>query len=501
MLLRPYSHTVSEDTEDRLLREIADKGGIGVAAFGVERALSIAFSVFVTAVFGAAVYGYLSVFRRARTVLEELLTGLTSGHSRTIPRWGEAGQRSILFASLVLVAGLALSLGVAIVAFSGQILTHTLFAPRHRTTLVVFAVGLLPTIGLSYAASALRAYRQIRLSVFVSRVLYPGAVIVGAGGAAVVGARGATGVWFGVVAALVVAATGVLWTLTRRVPLAVTVEKPAAVRDFLTYVAGTSMVGLLGASQRQVVFVLMAILLSPVSAGLFSFSLLVAAIVRWPLKGINRALSAIVSELHGDGDSAAIGRLYRRTSRVAAFGAVPIVVGILPYYRPLLQTVSSEYETGLVVLPLAMIGQFAAVAAGSNGLVLLMTDNERPTAALHAVHAVVVLPVLIALTHWYGIVGLGVAYTFSLFFNNATELLLLRRLEGFQLLTPGHWALAGLCCGGVVVGLLLVSRVPVVASFPVVAALAVGVAVFAYHVVLSSADRRAVDVMLRRDRA
>ena len=146
-----------------MLREIADKGGIGVAAFGVERALSIAFSVFVTAVFGVAVYGYLSVFRRARPVLEELLTGLTSGHSRTIPRWGEAGQRSILFASLVLVGGLALSLGVAIVAFSGQILTHTPFAPRHRTTLVVFAVGLLPTIGLSYAASALGAYRQIRL--------------------------------------------------------------------------------------------------------------------------------------------------------------------------------------------------------------------------------------------------------------------------------------------------------------------------------------------------
>ncbi len=491
---------MADDAEDRLLREIADKGGVSVAAFGVERALSLAFSVGATAAFGAAVYGYLSVFRRARTVLEELLTGLTSGHSRTIPRWETAGQRSVLFASLLLVVGFALSLGVGVVALSGRIPAHTLFAPRHRTALILFAVGLVPTVCLSYAASALRAYRQVRRSVFVSRVVRPGAVVVGVGAAAAAGAGGLTAVWLAVVAALTAAAVAVMATLPRLVPLAATLDRPAAVRDFLAYAASTSLVGLLGASQRQAAFLLTAVALSPVSAGLFSLSLLVAGVVRWPLKGINRALSAVVAELHGGGESAAVGRLYRRTSRVAAFTALPIAVVVTPHYRPLLRAVSPAYEAGLVVLPLAVAGQFLAVVAGSNGLVLLMTDNERPTAALHAVHAAVVLPVMVALTRWHGVVGLGAAYAFSLCFNNVTELLLLRRLEGIRLLTAGHAALAGLCCAGVLVGLLLVGRTPVAVSVPAVTALAVGIAVFAHRVVLSPADRRAVRVMLRPDR-
>jgi len=288
--------------------------------------------------------------------------------------------------------------------------------------------------------------------------------------------------------------------LARQIPLAATVDQPAAVRDFLEYVAGTSLVGLLGASQRQIVFVLMAVVLSPVSAGLFSLSLLVASTVRWPLKGVNRALSAVVSDLYADDTSAAIGRLYRRTSRVAAFAAIPIVVVVTPHYRPLLLAISPVYEVGLIVLPLAIAGQFVAVVAGSNGLVLLMTDNERLTAALHAVHVIVVLPVMIAFARWYGVAGLGAAYAFSLCFNNATELLLLRRLEGIRLLTAGHLALAGLCCGGVLVGLLLVGRTPVTVSVPTSIVLAVGVTALAYRVVLSPVDRRAVGVMFRPDR-
>ena len=129
-----------------------------------------------------------------------------------------------------------------------------------------------------------------------------------------------------------------------------------------------------------------------------------------------------------------------------------------------------------------------------------MTDNERLTAALHAAHVIVVLPVMIVFARWYGVVGLGAAYAFSLCFNNVTELLLLRRLERIRLLTAGHLALAGLCCGGVLVGLLLVGRTSIVVSLPASVVLAVGIAALAYRVVLSPVDRRAVGAMLRPDR-
>ena len=487
------------DDEERLLQEIADKGGAGVVAFGVERALSLAFPLVVTAGAGAAVYGYLSVLRRMRTVLDEMLTGLSSGHSRTIPRYDESGQRSVLFASLVLVVGTGLGLGTAVVALRGQIVSHSLFERRHLLTLTVFAAGLVPTVLLAYAASVFRAYRRVRRSVLVSRVARPGAVLLAATVAVGAGATGATGVWLSVVTGLmavaVVALAAVAWTT----PLGLDSVRTAPVGDFLTYVAGTSLVGLLGAGQRQVVFVLMAVTLSPVGAGLFSLSLLVAGVIRWPLKGINRALSAIAAELYDDEEMAAVGRLYRRTSRVAAFLTVPVVVMTVSHARDILTAFSAAYSTGGLVLALAVAGQFVAVLAGSNGLLLLMTDNERPTAALQALHVVVVLPVMLVLARRYGVVGLGAAYAFSLLFNNATELWLLRQLEGVRPFTREHWLIAGLCALATLCGSAVAATTPLLVSLPSTVVLTVGVTALLYRRLLTDTDRQMVAVMFTRE--
>jgi O-antigen/teichoic acid export membrane protein len=488
------------DDEARLLREIADKGGVSIVAFSAERLLALSFSFVVTAGLGATVYGYLSVLRRTRAILDEVLTGLASGHSRTIPRYGDPGQRSVLFASLLLVVGLGGTLGAAVTALRRPIVARTLFEPRHLTLVTAFGAGLVPTVVIIYTASAFRAYRKVRRSVFVSRLARPGAVLLGTAAAITAGATGPTGVWLTVVAALTALAAVTLGALARETPMAPRLDRPDAIRDFLTYVGSTSLVGLLGASQRQVVFVLMAAVLSPVGAGVFSLSLLIGGIVRWPLKGVNRALSAIAAELHDDGETRAIGRLYRQTSRVAAFLTIPVIAVVVPHAEWILTAFSGLYGPGAPVLILAVAGQFLAVLAGSNGLLLLMTDNERPTALLHAVHAAVVLPVMVVLAWRHGVVGLGVAYGFSLAFNNATELWLLRYLEGVWPFTREHWLLAGCSVLVALAGSAVAAATPAVVSIPLSAVAGVCVAASAYRWLLPDADCRVVDVMLRRER-
>lgn len=486
--------------EERLLREVADKGGISIVAFGVERVLALSFSFAVTAGLGAAVYGYLSVLRRTRAILDEVLTGLASGHSRTIPRYDKSGQQSVLFASLLLVIGLGGALGAAVTVLRRPIIARTLFNPRHITLMIVFAAGLIPTVIIIYTASAFRAYRKVRRSVFVSRIARPGAVLFGAVVAIGVGVTGSTGVWLAIVATLTVVAAATFGALVWESPISAKLNRTDAIRDFLTYVGGTSLVGLLGASQRQVVFVLMAVVLSPVGAGVFSLSLLIGGIIRWPLKGFNRALSAITAELHDDGEMRAIGRLYRQTSRVAAFLTIPVIAVIVPHAELILTAFSEAYSLGTSVLILAIAGQFLAVLAGSNGLLLLMTDNERPTAVLHAVHAVIVLPVMIVLARHYGVVGLGVAYGFSLAFNNVTELWLLRYLEGVWPFTREHWLLAACSVLVAFSGSAVAAATPAAVSIPFSAATGTCVAASAYRWLLPDTDCRVVDVMLRRDR-
>ena len=132
------------------------------------------------------------------------------------------------------------------------------------------------------------------------------------------------------------------------------------------------------------------------------------------------------------------------------------------------------------MLILAVAGQFFAVLAGSNGLLLLMTDNERPTAVLHAVHAVIVLPVMIVLARRHGVVGLGVAYWFFLAFNNVTELWLLGYLEGVWPFTREHWLLAACSVLVALSGSAIAAATPAAVSIPFSVAAGTCVAVIAY---------------------
>lgn len=485
-----YGRSVSDaDETDRLVAEILDGSAIGVAAFGVERALVVGFSLLVTTTLGPAAYGYLSVFTRARTILEELLTGIVSGHSRTLPRYERPGQRSVLLVSLAfLVLGWAV-FAAAVVGFRRDIVAVTLLEPQHTSALVAFAAGVLPTLLLLYAASVFRAYRRIRQSVVTSRVVRPAATVASVGLAVGVGATRITSVWSAVVVGSAAAAVVVSVVLWRDTPVSDDGSNRTAARDYATYVAGTSAVAVLGAAQRQVVFLLMAVVLSPVAAGVFSLSALLAAIVRWPLKATNRAVSALVAELSDDGDD--IEGVYRRTSRLAAFGAAPIVIAVIPFSRELLAVFADSYAGGAAVLAAAVAGQYVATLLGSNGLFLLMTDNERLTALLHAVHVAVVLPVMVVAVLRYGLLGLGGAYSFSLVFNNATESWLLYRLEGVRPFTTGHWILVATVVGATAIGLLVANLLPLVWSALVVAMTTVGATALGYWIALDDRDRRA----------
>lgn len=104
------------------------------------------------------------------------------------------------------------------------------------------------------------------------------------------------------------------------------------------------------------------------------------------------------------------------------------------------------------MLVAAVVGQYVATLFGSNGLVLLTTDNERRTSLLHAAFAIVVFPstIVAVLRHW--LPDLGGAYLFPLVFNDVTESWLPYRLEDVRPFTIGHWLLVVVVTDGTVVG-------------------------------------------------
>lgn len=87
---------MSASDDDELLAEIVEKSSVGVAAFTGERALLAGFAYLVTTGFGAAAYGFISVFVRGEAISRNLVAGLGDGYSRTLPRAPLSTQRTLL---------------------------------------------------------------------------------------------------------------------------------------------------------------------------------------------------------------------------------------------------------------------------------------------------------------------------------------------------------------------------------------------------------------------
>ena len=488
-----------EATEDDLLAEVIEKASVGVSGFGADRGLFILFSFVVTALSGAAVYGFLSVLVRGETMAKNLVAGIGDGYTRTVPQLDASARQSVVAAGYFGVVVVWALVAMALIHFQETIIAETLLEPRHRQVVAVFAFGLLPFLLLHNARNAFRAVRAIRMATLVSQLFRPAALLTGAvvGTLVIANRDPVTVLWTSVVVVTAVGAIVASALVVGR--FGVTFRRQtAAFRRFVRYVFVASGVATLELVQRRAVFVVMAVFLEPVAAGLFSLSVVFGQLVRWPLAGVNTVFPPIVAQVYDSNRQTRLRTLYERTARLATVAATPVVLVLVPYRVELLALFSPLYTETAIVLSFAVLGQYLATAAGSVGLVLLMTDNELASLGLQLLNVAVAVPVLVVLTVRAGVVGLGAAYLIAIAFNNTTECLLLYHREG---VTPvSRRQLLAFGTGVVAVGLTTAatSRVSVVVSVGVVALAILGYLALAWGRLLSEADRRAVTTALGR---
>ncbi|WP_299269703.1 lipopolysaccharide biosynthesis protein [Halorientalis sp.] len=494
------SGTTREDTrdsEDDLLVEVVEKASVGVVAFGVERALLVAFSFVVTALSGAVVYGYLSVFVRGETIVKNLVAGIGDGYSRTMARADPSARKSVVTAGLVGIFVTWAVLAGAIVWFRDPLIQLTLLEPRHRSTLLLYALGLLPFVLLRNARDVFRAVRAIRTATLVSHVFRPAALLLGAlVGTLVLAADDAVAtLWTSVVGATFVGGTVATVLVVRRTGVTLARHR-ALLGAFFRYVVTASGVAILELVQRRAVFVVMAVVLGPVEAGLFSLSVVFGQLVRWPLSGVNTILPPIAARLYDAGRASSLEGLYQRTARLATVAATPVVLLLVPYHRELLTLFSPAYADAAVVLLLVVIGQYLATTFGSVGLVLLMTDNERASLALQVLNAAVALPTILVLTVRFGVVGLGVSYLVAVLFNNATECCLLYVREGFVPFTRTELLSVGVGFTGLAVAAVATTRLATLPGLVVTGAVVIGYLWVIWTAILSDADKAVITAAL-----
>ena len=493
------------------LERVAHGAVVSVPSVLLEQGLALAFTAALTNGFSAAAYGVFVVARRFQAFLLSLSMGVRGGVSRFLPNADSATERD-----LVATFGTALQVGVAAVfglvlylaAPAVVSLAPGVAADAGAATFVrylrVFALGLPAVVWFFAVVTILRGLEEVVALNVLQRVAFPIAqlavavlavvlferlVVVAVGVVLLSGLAGLAG------AAWLVRARGVRPRL--RGPEASTVR-----RRYVRFVAPLFAASFATTAQRLGFYPLVALFLTGTAGAVFAVGALIGMLVRLPLVGINQFVPPVAAALHEEGHNEALSRLYHVSSRLVLVAVTGLAVPAIVYRRSVMALFGPTFVENAWLLPGFVIAQYGACAAGSVGILLTMTDNQRGLLVVNTVVTIVLAVVSIPLTIEYGLPGLVASFLLMLTLNNGLEVLVLYRAEGLQPFTRAHLRplAAAVPFVGVALGVQAVVEVPWLAAVvgTVLGLLVYGLALGALG--FEPAERRLVGTLAERYR-
>jgi O-antigen/teichoic acid export membrane protein len=438
----PPPDVVEARLEDALER-VAHGATVSVPGILAERALSVAFTAVLTNGFGAAAYGVFVLARRLETILLQLALGFKGGLSRFLPNAETDRERDVLVtvgAGITLAVAVAFGVGLYVAAPTISAIADVGAPGQFETLVRVFAVGLPVMAGLFVAVEVMRGIEAVGALTATARLGYPLAQLAVAAVGVVV-LDGVFGVAVGVVAMGAIVGVVALAWLARDRGIRPRMRGPNVdelSRQYLSFTLPLFAAGFATVTQRLGFYPLIAWFLTGLAGGVFAVGVLVGSLVRLPLMAINQFIPPVAADLNESGHHRALSRLYHVTSRMVLVGVTAVAVPVVVYRRQLMALFGDAFVPYAGLLAGFVVAQYVACAAGSVGILLAMTDNQRAHLVVNTVVTAVLVVTAIPLTARYGLVGLVGSYVLMLALNNTLEVAVLYHLEGLQPLTHRH---------------------------------------------------------------
>lgn len=510
----PATGPESDPVEARLadaLERVAHGAVVSVPSVLLEQGLALAFTATLTNGFSAAAYGVFVVARRFQAVLLSLSMGVRGGVSRYLPSVETDAERDLVATfGTTLQVGVAALFGVLLYLGAPAIATLTpgVTADAGTATFVgylrVFALGLPAVVWFFAVVTVLRGLEEVGALNVLQRVAFPlGQLGVGLAGVLLFDRLLVVAVGVVVVSALV-GTGGAVWLLLRR-GLRPRLRGPAArtlQRRYVRFVAPLFLASFATTAQRLGFYPLLALFLSGTAGGIFAVGVLIGHLVRLPLVGLNQFVPPVAAALHDAGHDEALSRLYHVSSRLVLVATTGLAVPAIVYRRSVMSLFGPAFVESAWLLLGFVLAQFGACAAGSVGILLTMTDNQRGLLVVNTVVTLVLAVVAIPLTAAFGLPGLVFGYLLMLTLNNGLEILVLYRAAGLQPFTRAHLRplVAAVPFVGVALAVQVLVAAPILAA---VAGTALGLATYGavlQRLGFEPAERRLVGTLAGRYR-
>lgn len=390
------------------------------------------------AIVGAAGYGIISAIFRASEFISGLHSGIRSALDRTIPRLDDSDKTVISFYGAILSLLLTTILLLGIYYFRSLIYANTFLTQEQN--ILFSALTFMFTIQLfRYTVGLLRSYKQVKLFNYTKKFALPLVTITALYLISQLQSLTVSQTLYILSAISVILSTISIYILYQNTTFLST--KPAlnkaVITDYSSHAGYTTATSIFTVFQFSASSILL-FTLTEIQAGVFGVALIIATLSRIPLTSINTIFPQVATELYQHNEIEKINKLFTSTSKIAIFFTLPIAAVSTIYHKNLVQLFSPKYVQYSEILPILVIGHVLAVMAGTVGLLILMTDNEKQNLPLQIVTTIIALACIIPLTLKYNVYGLALGTTISLTLNNTVELLFLYHKEKLLSVSSDH---------------------------------------------------------------
>jgi O-antigen/teichoic acid export membrane protein len=363
----------------------------------------------------------------SRLGLDNVLLRLTAAHAER-GRWPELLGVHRSGIRLTVMASVVVSVVIAILAMP---LSHHLFAkPALVAPLLLMSLAIVPVSLSVILGQFLRGLKRVFVATFVQAVTIPALSL-----AAVFWlvprwqVRGAAAAYL--LAAWVACAVGLVWwkRSTPSVP-------PAGTESWQLFVAAAPLFGVALAQSLMNLTgtTVLGIWRSSAEVGTFAVASRAAQYASFFLMAINTVVAPRFAALHVRGDVAALTRAARVAAGLTVALSLPLLgVFILTPDLPM-RLFGPEFADAGPALRILAFGQLVNIGAGSVGMLLMMSGNERALMKIAVRASLLQLVATVTLVPPFGVEGAAVASAGGLIVLNVTAMRATRRHLGVAIL-------------------------------------------------------------------
>ena len=422
--------------DDTYVARVARGAGISTAGQGAGRVLGYATQSALARGLGRESFGLYTLGVAVVTAAQIISQfGLDNGVVRYVAHYRAQGDTARVRGTILQAVGLtfAFSLVVAVAIFFGAGTIAGFFDPDLEPVVRAFAFAAPFFALMSIICWATQGFQTVTYATYTQQILRPLIYLLLVIGVYFVGAS-----LVGIVAAYVISmALGVLiglFFLRRLFPPLLNfrtrpkfetralfgVSVPMSVSRATQYANNWTAILVLGIFQPAGV------------VGLFQAAFRTATfatLVRFAFNGI---FSPIISNLHAQGNTEDLGRLYKDVTRWTFTGAFAIFLLIVLLTSEILTVFGGkEYAAGATALIIVAFAQLFSTSVGPANRMLAMTDNQTVLMIITTIGALTGVAVCFALIPDFGMIGAAIGAAAAILTENTATLIFVRRRLGF----------------------------------------------------------------------